>query len=176
MSVGQGLEVLQWLLIALLTLALAGVVRLIRLIDQRVTEGIGEPRRLQVGDHVQLPDHVQKTVGSTGKLIVLFASASCSSCRRAFERLHQSVPAEVGFVSLWRDRVPDYAFNPTSLAEQLAVFDQLRVGVTPFALMLEHNVVRARGGIGSGVALEKFESTIIAIGNSRGGDRAPITQ
>jgi hypothetical protein len=156
MTVQESLLVLAWIIILLLCAGLGGLLRAVRLLDQRITESFGEPRRLQVGDRLTIPEHLVPSEVHYLPVVLFFGKGSCSNCVDAYRQLLPLANQRVILRALWRDSVPDAAVNSVSFGHQLEVFERLKVGVAPFGVLVEAGVVTVRSGLGSPKLVSEF--------------------
>lgn len=165
MNFYQSLVVLLLIVVVFLTFGLAGLVRAVRLLDKRIDESLGEPRRLAVGDRLQLPLLISSHLRHNRTLIA-FLRADCKSCRRVARALADRVDrSDVDVVLLWQGAEPQSAAygDVLSIPNQAETFDVLRVGLTPFAVLIEHGMITLRGAVGSDSSLGPFLDALGAV-------------
>ena len=170
MSVTAAALILAWVVIAVLTLALAAVVRVVRLQESRLQQLISEPRRLLPGDDLKLPTALRDAIGDHDVVLLLFVKAECRTCLKAISTVvHWSAGQErtVPFVVLWQGRARPIAPPTISLDEQQRVFDELRIGLMPFAVLLNGPTVVASGAVGSTPAVYDLLDAAAAVAADR---------
>lgn len=160
MTPATALEIAQWSLLAVAILALGGVTARLKLLEQRLTDSLGVPRRPQIGDHLRPPPHMNSLIPDGGVYLLFFGSAECKPCRRSYRRLVEetSLPPTV---AIWRDSIPEYADKTMSMEAQRKTFEDLRVSVTPFAILLSGERVLAQSPLGSDRLTQEFISEVV---------------
>ena len=167
MSFQTSLLVLYGLLLLGLGLGLAGCLRSIRLLHGRITESMGTPRRLSIGDQLTLPRAIADATGESS-YVLLFGTASCRSCRQAIEAIREYVrDTDICAVGLWQSDVPPLKYPGAEFSHQAEVIASLNVGVLPFAVLVEDGKIAARGALGSDTARREFLNLIRAAGTER---------
>lgn len=163
--------IITWAVIALLALGLAGCLRAIRTLSIRLDDAHRSPRRLEVGDALSVPPTVTDGAGGARHLGLLFATASCVTCRTAVDALHPVAAALDGVVLqvLWGEE-PPAGYEDVGLAHQREVFHALRVPVTPLLVVVDTttSTVAARGLLGSPEELRRAEQVLRAVAGARG--------
>lgn len=162
--------IITWVVIALLALGLAGCLRAIRTLSIRLDDAHQSPRRLQVGDALSVPPTVTDVAGGARHLGLLFATASCATCRTAVDALRPVVDdlAGVALQVLWGEESPP-GYEDVGLAHQREVFQALRVPVTPLLVVVDTatSTVAARGLLGSPDELRRAEEVLRAVAGRR---------
>lgn len=167
MSFQASLHVLYGLLLLGLGIGLAGCLRSIRLLHGRITESMGIPRRLSIGDQLTLPRAIADAANESS-YVLLFGTASCRSCRQAIEAIRGYVrDTDIPAVGLWQSDVPSLEHPGADYSHQAEVIASLNVGVLPFAVLVENGKVAARGAIGSDSARREFLELVPTDGTER---------
>ena len=131
--------ILAWVAIAILALAVAGLLRAVRVLANRQS-----PERLHVGPSIgeTLPTEVLASLnGST--YLVLFADASCGPCHTIAPALLDVASANgLSPILAVRADVGDLAESAAGikqgdiLSDQADVFSMLRISATPYAVVI----------------------------------------
>lgn len=153
--------VLTWIAIALLTLAVAGLIRQLRLfsVQTRYSSGQG---MVEIGSRVlDLPDDV-----SSRLRVLFFSDPACNVCR---ERLREFVAEVSGVIAVAdellvvvRDRATgaegrDEEWQPKTLEHRQDLFLQLRVTATPaVAVVSTDGTLLAQSPLGSSAAVRQM--------------------
>jgi hypothetical protein len=150
--------ILTWVAIAMLALAMAGLLRQIRTLAATVAPGI-----TQLGPTIGLP--APQLNGREARwpnsAILVFLDAGCQTCEQLIPRLTALSDIHGGqltFVAVFRgDAVLPVGSSLEILANQQSAFDSFRVPVTPFGVAVASSglIVAARP-IGSAKALEEL--------------------
>jgi thiol-disulfide isomerase/thioredoxin len=156
-----------WIAIGLLGLALAGVVRQVRYLSSApsithmgLLSGIGRPAPRLTGEAHDW---------AVGKpRVVLFASSKCPACDQRIADLAavaQANPNGVQFAAIYRgsDTGEARASEIRMFADQDQAFDELKVTLTPFGLVIDgEGVIKEAIPIGSESAIRHLVSKAVA--------------
>ena len=170
MSVTAAALILAWVVIAVLALALAAVVRVVRLQESRLQQLISEPRRLLPGDDLKLPPALRDAIGDHDVVLLLFVKSECRTCLKAISTValwSAGQERTVPFVVLWQGRAQPIEPPAISLDQQQRVFDELRIGLMPFAVLLNGSTVVASGAVGSTSAVHELLDAAAAVAAKR---------
>lgn len=165
MSTQTAALVLAWLAIVLLTAAVAACVRALRFQEARLLQVLGQPQRLRPGDTLALPRTLAARLPQ-GTALLLFGTSECASCKEALRLLAERARGfgrPLPLVALFRGAAPADAAPPGGgdrqvlvLADQAPVFDDLNVGLLPFAVLVRGGEVLAAGAVGSPESVDEL--------------------
>lgn len=137
MSVENSALLLAWIAIAILTLAVAGLRRQIRIVAST-----GGQQRASVGPPVgtPIPDLVDHLAALRGPKLLLFVDATCSSCIAALE-LAESLAErhpQISFVAVFEGISNGFKHATMHvIANAGDAFSAFRIPVRPFAVLVD---------------------------------------
>lgn len=150
--------VLAWLAIAILALALSGLVRQVRILEGQLPGG-SMRRRLgpAQGGVFDAPDELAEEQD----YVLIFADTNCASCIQIIPRyLEEAAGTERAlnaFVAFRGEKSADSVFGGRRVLEnQSMLFMQLGISATPFAVRVTDGRVAASGLVGSVEALREL--------------------
>lgn len=158
MSFHDSALLLAWVAIALLGLAVAGLVRQVHALT--TPEG-GRPYGPPVGGRAHVPRRLRGLVEGNDVTVLLFADAGCEACERVVPRFAAFCATEAGARehALVYEGAAGAGAGPglRVLEHQSEAFDRLAVPATPFAVTLSPDaMVVAAGPVGSPEALDVY--------------------
>lgn len=149
MTVPDGALILAWIVIALLSLALAGVMRQLRVVTQAVERAwLGDGLGQRVGGRLAVEGLDFPTEVPT---LLVMADSNCEQCQRLLphlERLGRSRVGELRLVVAFREDSVPATRGLHVLTNQRALFGRLGVQMTPFGVLLD-----SEGRIAAGMPL-----------------------
>jgi hypothetical protein len=147
--------VLAWVVIALLTLAMGGMLRQVRQLTWQLQ---GQPRRLRgplIGSAFPLP---RRTSNNGADEYFIFLTSPCRTCEALAPEMRASILDGVSITTLFRDERPEYdPGGSVVLDHQAALFDSLDISRTPYVVVVdpEQRVVLAQS-VGSPASLRQL--------------------
>jgi hypothetical protein len=165
MGIEAAAILLSWIAIAILTAAVAACVRALRFQEARVLQLLAQPRRLTPGDRLTLPRSLAGGIPQAGSVLLLFGTAECGSCREALRDLaarHGADPSLPRLVAAFRGAAPpDVPGLPVTVVDhQAQAFEELHLGLLPFAVLLRDDEVIAAGAVGSEQSIDELWRTV----------------
>lgn len=167
MSVQAAAIVLAWVAIVMLAAALAACVRALRFHEARLAQLGTQPRRLEPGDRIRLPDQLSADLAG-GDVLLVFGKSECRSCVEAVRRLGalaSAAPGRVPVVALWRGPAPAQGVPAGGVVShhehQARAFEELMVGLLPTAVLARRGRVVASGAVGSPEAVDELWTAVL---------------
>jgi len=149
--------ILTWAAIALLALAMSGLLRQIRTLAASVAPGTA-----QLGPTIGLPAPQLDGLGAgwSKTAILIFLDADCRTCKQLLPRLSALADIDgeqLAFVAVFRGEPVAESSNIEVISNQHEAFRRFRVPVTPFGVAVgPSGITVASRPIGSVTALEEF--------------------
>lgn len=156
--------ILTWAVLALLGLALSGVLRQLHLLQQRLPTGVAPGPR--IGG--PFPDRAGATMGRDRPSLLLFASASCPPCQNvipAFTALSgDETWARFVLIAPDSDELSLHGAGPNGVSENVEVWKNerellstLRISALPYGMLVdEDGRIAGATPCGSDAALREF--------------------
>ena len=160
MSFQTSALILAWVAIALLGLALSGLLRQLHAFRQNLM-----PPSFDVGPRVGTrAQALEAAVADTQTTVVVFADRGCASCEHVLERVEELAAREweLAFkVAFPGDANGFRSSRVETLVEQAALFEELRIPATPYAVATgPEGAIVAVGPLGSPAMLDDFVQTL----------------
>lgn len=150
--------ILTWAAIALLALAMSGLLRQVRILASTSTS-----RMAQLGPPIGFvaPGLEADSRGWPTPAVLMFLDMGCRTCQqvlRAFSDVATTNGHDVSYVAVFRgDADATAGSRVTMMTNQRTAFDRFHVPVTPFGVVLDGSgVVKAARPIGSTEAMTEF--------------------
>ena len=155
MTLEAAAVVMAWVTIALLALAMSGLLRQIRALEADLSL-----RRVTVGPALGSPAPSLDGVGWQNPTLLLFAEAGCPTCHATLSEFATAAESSDGlaFVAVFRGEANGFRSPQVRVLEAQDVsFADYRVPLTPFAIAVSaRGTVADAAAIGSRVALHDF--------------------
>lgn len=158
MSFTTSALVLTWLALALLALALAGVVRQLMVVTRRlIPVHPGGPMRNVPAPPLEGVDGMFRDGNS---VVLLFVDESCPTCVIAvseLDRVATDTEAELSFVSVYPGRSSgNGASAGQTIENQSLAFARFQIPVTPYAVFVKDGLIVAAQPVGGEGLLTEF--------------------
>ncbi|MFC4118925.1 hypothetical protein [Nonomuraea zeae] len=164
MGIEAAAILLSWIAIVILAGAVAACVRALRFQEARLLQVLSQPRRLSPGDRMMLPRPLAGHLPPGDSILLLFGTAECGSCREALRNLAARYDAGrklPHLVAAFRGPAPDVPGPPvTVVTHQAQAFEELNIGLLPFAVLLRDDEVVAAGAVGSEQSIDELWRTV----------------
>jgi hypothetical protein len=162
MSFETSALVLAWLVIALMALAMGGMLRHLRQLTMQVGAQPGRLGGPVIGSTFPLP---RRAVTNGSDEFFLFLTSPCTSCESLVPEIRAAVSDGLIITTLFRGEAPGYDMGgAVALDHQSSLFDSLQISRTPYIVAVDSEQrVMSSQSVGSPGSLRQL------VGSSRRG-------
>jgi hypothetical protein len=160
MSVQASALILAWIAIAMLALAMSGLLRQVRALSAQTTQ---RPVRAAALTGAPAPEFEGTTLQWDRPTLLLFVTSDCRVCKERLRELElfSEQDGELSYVAVFPGPADDLPSQRVQvLQDQSAAFRRLSIPVTPFGVVVTPGgVVSHAAAVGSSLALHELTGT-----------------